>query len=227
MDVRHRIGPSLKRRRLWLAAALALALAGCLPLPLPGPIAEKEPNGDKPAGESTKREVVLGPAISLAEAGIEVSPPKGWHEAERTKTKIRFTPSENVGYPSILVTAPPDFTGELATSTDEVAELAERIQVAEQMSGDAKLKVNPVQIDGFQGAEYRSKRQVSAGEVNQLVLVTAANGYRYTVELHMLGDALHKYQPELYAVAAALKFFPRPTEDKPAAAPSGDKTGKN
>ena len=69
----------------------------------------------------------IGP---LDQQRIEVAPPKGWHvPSKSSRWIVRFTPSEQMQYPSIIVTAE-DYQGISHVSRSNVDEFARQIAPA-------------------------------------------------------------------------------------------------
>lgn len=145
---------------------------------------------------------------------IAVAPPKGWHvPSKSSRWIVRFTASEQLRYPSIIVTAE-DYGGILNVSRENVDEFAGQIAGAFERDKSAArqtMTVAPIEIDRFVGVSYRRRGKARYGYkeivVERLLLDTVVGGRKYTVELQARQGDLETYRPCLFAVAAGIKFL--------------------
>lgn len=160
----------------------------------------------------------IGP---LDQQRIEVAPPKGWYVPSQTSQWIiRFTPSEQMTYPSIIVRAE-DYQGLANVSRANVDEFAE--QVAEAFENDKSatkrsVAIAPIEIGRFVGVSYRRRGKAPYGLkeilVERLLLDTVVAGRKYTIELQTRDGELESYEPYLFAVAAGMHFLETGSADK-------------
>ena len=135
---------------------------------------------------------------------LEVAPPKGWTVSPRTEGYVvRFRESTAEKYPMILLTAEDcEAMGNL--SQDNVRDFADRTRRQESLG-----TVEPITIGDFTGIVYR-KRGKEAKSVDRilerLLLVTVANGRKYTVELRTREGRLDEGKRALFAVAGGIRF---------------------
>ncbi|MHC4176417.1 MAG: hypothetical protein ACYSWU_02860 [Planctomycetota bacterium] len=145
---------------------------------------------------------------------IEVAPPKGWHVPSQShRWIVRFTASEQLQYPTILVTAG-DYEGLSDVSKANVEEFARQIAGAferEKSSAKQAMTVTPIEIGRFVGVSYRRRGKAPYGMkeivVERLLLDTVVAGRKYTIELRTRDGDLDRFQPYLFAVAAGIKFL--------------------
>lgn len=160
----------------------------------------------------------IGP---LDQQRIEVAPPKGWYvPARSSRWIVRFTPSDQVGYPSIMVTAEP-YEGISNVSRQNVAEFAKQIASAlgsNKSGAKQAAEAAPIQIGRFVGVSHERTGEAPHGFkkiiVERLILDTVVAGRKYSIELRTREGDLSKYRPHVFAVAAGIKFLEQETEGK-------------
>ncbi len=183
-----------------------------------------------PRGEAPRRPAAVqldelpeldDPIGPLDDNRIEVAPPKGWHLPSRSsRWIIRFTPSQQARYPSIIVRAE-DYQAIVTVAEDNVDEFAE--QIAESFARDKsaasqRMTITPIELGNFTGVRYRRRGKASFGFkeiiVERLLLDTVVSGRRYTVELQAREGDLKDYEPYALAVAAGIKFTEPPSQEQ-------------
>jgi hypothetical protein len=135
---------------------------------------------------------------------IEVAPPEGWTVSPRGEGYVvRFRESTAEKYPMILVTAE-DCEAVANLSPDNVREFADRTRREESLGA-----AEPITIGDFVGVVY-GKRGKEAKSLNRilerLLLVTVADGRKYTLELRTWEGQLEKSKRALFAVAGGIRF---------------------
>lgn len=195
---------------LWLSVALPL-LVGC---------GSSSSKSDSPGGVAKVEQSELGGVGSylppMDGGRIEVAPPKDWVPAPRSnKFLARFIPDATTDYPTIIVTAD-DSHGVANATAENLKKLAAEVKEAESAKHTKPIVIG----DKFYGVLYR-KQNREKGSINQIIdrlmVVTAVDGRRYTVELRARSEASqHENQKYLYAVAYGLRFAK--TGGEPAAA---------
>jgi hypothetical protein len=153
----------------------------------------------------------IGP---LDQQRIEVAPPKGWYVPSQTSQWIiRFTASEQMTYPSIIVRAE-DYQGLAHVSRTNVDEFAEQVANAfqkDQAAAKRTMAIAPIEIGRFVGVSYRRRGKAPYGLkeilVERLLLESVVAGRKYTIELQTRDGELERYEPHLFAVAAGIRFL--------------------
>ncbi len=160
----------------------------------------------------------IGP---LDQQRIEVAPPKGWHvPSKSSRWIVRFTPTAQMRYPSIIVKAE-DYEGIANVSRANVEEFARQIAgTFERDKSAAKqaMTVAPIEIDRFVGVSYRRRGKARYGYkeiiVERHLLDTVVAGRKYTIELQAREGDLDTYRRHLFTVAAGIKFLGSDSEDE-------------
>ena len=164
----------------------------------------------------------LGDAIGpLDGQRIEVAPPKGWHvPSQSSRWIVRFTASEQMRYPSIIVRAE-DHQGIFNCSRANVDQFAAEIADAfekDKSAAKQRMTIAPIEIGRFVGVSYRRRGRAPYGVkkvmVERLLLDTVVAGRKYTIELQTREGDLDRYRPHLFAVAAGIKFLEPESGDK-------------
>lgn len=178
--------------------------------------AEDEPVSKKAKKKSeTKIATLAGKLGTFDEGRIEVPLPKGWKDSVNEEAEDN-DPNKNLArmsgegiqrIPGILVKVreygdfktlgPPDLRKFVRKRAAEIP--AER-------NAKGKFDVKPLTLDGFNGAEYAYKLKVGGKPYERLTLETVVDGRLYTLELTTLNQLREESRPQLYAVAAGLKF---------------------
>ncbi|MCX7428150.1 MAG: hypothetical protein NTW96_21285 [Planctomycetia bacterium] len=172
-----------------------------------------------------------------------MAPPAGWHVPSRdSRFVVRFTPSPEASYPSILLTAE-DHEGIAEVTSENVDAFVREVDAAvnkEGSSAKSSARAAPMVSGAFVGAMYQKRAKVKADlatrAVDRLILETVAAGRKYRLELRTEQGTVDRYRGDLLAVAEGIRFVgrePRKVADKsgepsaappvasPAAAPTG------
>ena len=174
----------------------------------------------------------------LDNARVEVAPPVGWHVPSRdSQFVVRFTPSPEASYPSILLTAE-DHEGIADVTSENVDAFVREVDAALAEGSPAKpsARAAPLVSGAFVGATYRKRAKVKADlatrTVDRLILETVAAGRKYRLELRTEQGTVDRYRDDLLAVAEGIRFLEREPErvaDKlgePSSAPPGTRQTK-
>jgi hypothetical protein len=173
------------------------------------------------------------PMAPLDEGRIQVARPKGWHTPSRSsKWIVRFTPSSQFSYPSIIVTAE-DYEPVFHVTKQDVDRFAEQIAAAlKQDPKTARLTqpVRPVEVGPFVGISYQ-KRGKATYEYKKIVLErlfleTVVAGRKYGFELRTRTGTVEKFRPYLLAVAAGARFLQAETAQSPEKEPGAPPEAK-
>jgi len=173
--------------------------------------------GSGPGAESLKVRSIptaelpeLGSAMAPVDEGrLEVAPPADWHVPPRSPRWLaRFQADLGSPYPMIFITAD-DSETTFHVTRDNLDEFA--AQVRKELRADPDTKrlaagVQPVVVDKFRGTLYRRWGKSGGRVMERWMLETVANGRRYTLELRSREGLAEEYLPQLYAVAAGMKF---------------------
>ena len=203
-----------------LICAAATLWSGCSK-PRKAPVSTRSTSVE--IGELPALGAPMGP---LDDGRIRVAPPEDWSIPPRSSQWIvRFKESDNLKYPSILITAE-DYENVFNVTRANVGEFAR--QISDALTEDnttARLSENiePVEIGDLMYIAYQRRAKVtSAGKsvvLDRLFLETVAAGRKYTIELRTRTGTIDKYRPYVHAVAGGIEFLaanPEPPDaDKP------------
>ncbi len=208
---RGRVGSIMKLPHLAGVLCLyvpAVLLSGCQ-RPQTDPL--QQPSPDVKVDQLPELGDHIGP---LDQERIEVAPPKGWYVPPKSSRWIvRFTPSQQMRYPSIIVRAE-DYAEIFNVSGANVERFAVQIAAAfekNKSTSKQSMTITPIEIGRFVGISYRRRGKAPYDFkqiiVERLLLDTVAGGRRYTIELQTREGDLDTYRPQLLAVAAGIKFL--------------------
>ena len=189
--------------------------------------------GGSPRTATPDRTVESLPALGdylppLDNARVEVAPPAGWHVPSRdSRFVVRFTPSPEASYPSILLTAE-DHQGIAEVTGENVDAFVREVDAAMNKDGLRRRNRPPGPRRWFPakfvGAMYQKRAKVKADMatrmVDRLILETVAAGRKYRLELRTEQGTVDRYRGDLLAVAEGIRFLER--ESQQVARASGD-----
>jgi hypothetical protein len=197
--------------------------------------------GDSPRTATPDRAVESLPELGdylppLDNARVEVAPPAGWHVPSRdSRFVVRFTPSPDASYPSILLTAE-DHEGVAEVTGENVDAFVQEVDAAmnkDASSAKSSARAAPLVSGKFVGAMYQKRAKVKADmatrTVDRLIFETVAAGRKYRLELRTERGTVDRYRGELLAVAEGIRFLERESErvarasGEPSAAPTATK----
>lgn len=212
----------------YLSLLISLGLAGCGEPGGPALVPDRPaaaPTADTAAADAAPADPrpALGEPMELDQGRLTAAGPKGWARPPRDpKWLARFELSAGTPYPTILIHAPVEVSGQKDVTQENAPEFARRLHAelkAELAASGYKVpEVKPVVLANFAGAEYSRQARLQGRNVNldRLYLVTVWGGRQYTIELQALHGTETTFRPHALAVAEGLKFQAKAATSDPA-----------